>query len=168
MRVLRLGLGRRRQPLQPLSRHRPGGERCRVSSAPIKPSNVGSLSGLEKLQLETPFYKPQGTNRYAGPALPPNGRPDTVAGLEKLDERLIRLAFGGRPEGHNAPPLETYTTTASEHGDVVRATEEYVRWFRRTYSISGPEDRVGLPTPSPSSEGMGRKPSRWRQNDIAP
>ena len=126
-----------------------------MTSAPIKPSTAGSLSGLEKLQLETPSYRPRGTNRYDGPALPPNGRPDTVAGLEKLDERLIRLAFGGRPEGHNAPPLETYTTSATEHGDVVRATEEYVRWFRRTYSAAGPEDRLSKPTPRPSIKGVG-------------
>ena len=126
-----------------------------MTSAPIKPSTAGSLSGLEKLQLETPSYRPRGTNRYDGPALPPNGRPDTVAGLEKLDERLIRLAFGGRPEGHNAPPLETYTTTATEHGDVVRATEEYVRWFRRTYPASGPEDRVSRAPFSPSPKGEG-------------
>ena len=139
-----------------------------MTSAPTKPSTAGSLSGLEKLQVETPSYRPRGTNRYDGPALPPNGRPDTVPGLEKLDERLIRLAFGGRPEGHNAPPLETYTTTATEHGDVVRATEEYVRWFRRTYSAAGPEDRVSQPSPRPSVEGEGGTPNRWRQNEIAP
>ena len=139
-----------------------------MTSAPTKPSTAGSLSGLEKLQLETPSYRPRGTNRYDGPALPPNGRPDTVQGLEKLDERLIRLAFGGRPEGHNAPPLETYTTTASEHGDVVRATEEYVRWFRRTYPAAGSEDRVSRPAPSPSVEGEGGATNRWRQNEIAP
>ena len=139
-----------------------------MTSAPTKPSTAGSLSGLEKLQLETPSYRPRGTNRYDGPALPPNGRPDTVAGLEKLDERLIRLAFGGRPEGHNAPPLETYTTTATEHGDVVRATEEYVRWFRRTYPAAGPEDRVSRKASSPPAEGEGGTPNRWRQNEIAP
>ena len=139
-----------------------------MTSAPTKPLTAGSLSGLEKLQLETPSYRPRGTNRYDGPALPPNGRPDTVAGLEKLDERLIRLAFGGRPEGHNSPPMEAYTTTPTEHGDVVRATEEYVRWFRRTYPAAGPEDRVSQPSPRPPSEGDGGTPNRWRQNEIAP
>ena len=126
-----------------------------MTSALIKPSTAGSLSGLEKLQLETPSYRPRGTNRYVGPALPPDGRPDTPPGLEKLNERLERLAFGGRPEGHDSPPLETYTTTATEHGDVVRATEEYVRWFRRTYSVTGPEDRVSKPSPRSPSEGVG-------------
>ena len=126
-----------------------------MTSAPIKPSTAGSLSGFEKLQRETPSYRPRGTNRYDGPALPPGGRPDTIPGLEKLNERLERLAFGGRPEGHDAPPLETYTTEASEHGDVVRATEEYVRWFRRTYPASGPEDRVSQPSSRPAAEGVG-------------
>ena len=130
-----------------------------MTSTPIKPSTGGSLSGLEKLRLETPSYRPRGTNRYDGPALPPGGRPDTPPGLEKLNERLERLAFGGRPEGHDAPPLETYTTTATEHGDVVRATEEYVRWFRRTYSVTGPEDRVSKPSSRTPSEGVGGKAS---------
>ena len=128
-----------------------------MTSAPIKPLTAGSLSGLEKLRLETPSYRPRGTNRYDGPALPPGGRPDTLPGLEKLNERLERLAFGGRPEGHDAPPLETYTTTSTEHGDVVRATEEYVRWFRRTYSVAGSEDRVSEPAPRPTPKGVGGK-----------
>ena len=105
-------------------------------------------------------YVPAGTRRLDGPALPPGGRPDTVAGLEKLNERLERLAFGRRPEGHDAPPLETYTTTATEHGDVVRATQEYVRWFHRTYPAAGPEDRASQPTPRPSSQGVGGKASK--------
>ena len=126
-----------------------------MTSTPTSPSTVGSLSGLEKLRLETASYRPRGTNRYDGPALPPGGRPDTVQGLEKLNERLERLAFGRRPEGHDAPPLETYTTTPTEHGDVVRATPEYVRWFHRTYPAAGPEDRARMPSPRPSSEGYG-------------
>ena len=102
-------------------------------------------------------YVPAGTHRLEGPALPPNGTLTPTSSLEKLNERLERLAFGGRPEGHDAPPLETYTTTPTEHGDVVRATQEYVRWFHRTYPAAGPENRVSQPTPRPSSEGVGRK-----------
>ena len=100
-------------------------------------------------------YVPAGTRRLDGPALPPGGRPDTVAGLEKLNERLERLAFGGRPQGHDAPPLETYTTTASEHGDLVRATPEFVRWFHRTYPAAGPEDRARVQAPGPDPQGYG-------------
>jgi hypothetical protein len=142
-----------------------------VTSAPINASALGSLSGKDALEHGTPTYRPRNTNRYDGPALPPNGSPEPQVGLERLNERLERLAFGGRPEGHNAPPLETYTTSPTEHGDVVRATEEYVRWFRRTYPASGPEDRVSQPSPRPSSEGDGGAesvPGRWKQNDIAP
>ena len=139
-----------------------------MTSAPTKPSTGGSLKGLEKLQLETPIYKGSSTSRLEGPALPPNGSPNTVQGLEKLNERLERLAFGGRPKGHDAPPLETYTTTPSEHGDVVRATPEYVRWFHRTYPAAGPEDRACVSSPRLTPEGVGGAPNRWRQNEIAP
>ena len=104
-------------------------------------------------------YVTAGTRRLDGPALPPGGSPDTTPGLEKLDERLIQLAFGRRPEGHDAPPLETYTVTPTEHGDVVRATPEYVRWFHRTYPAAGPEDRVSQPAPRPAPEGVGGKES---------
>ena len=93
--------------------------------------------------------------RLEGPALPPNGTPTRTRSLEKLNERLEHLAFGRRPEGFDPPPLETYTTTATEYGDVVRATEEYVRWFRRTYSVTGPEDRVSQPAPRPAAQSYG-------------
>ena len=126
-----------------------------MTSAPTNPSTAGSLSGLEKLQLETPSYKPSGTHRLEGPALPPHGKPDAPPSLERLNERLERLAFGRRPEGHDAPPLETYTTTPTEHGDVVRATPEYIRWFHRTYPAAGPEDCARLPAPRSSTEGYG-------------
>ena len=139
-----------------------------MTSAPIKPSTPGSLSGLERLRVETPIYKALGTSRLEGPALPPNGTPTPISSLERLNERLERLAFGGRPQGHDAPPLETYTTTATEHGDVVRATPEYVRWFHRTYPAAGPEDRTRIPAPRPTPQGVGGEKSRWTQNDLAP
>ena len=77
--------------------------------------------------------------------------------LENLDERLIRLAFPP-PElaGLDRPPLETYTTTPTAHGDVVSATPEYRAWFRRTYPAAGPEDCARLPTPRPTHQGVGR------------
>ena len=106
--------------------------------------------------------------RLDGPALPPGGTPDVIPSLERLNERLERLAFGRRPEGHDSPPLETYTTTATEHGDMVRATEEYVRWFQRAYPAAGPEDRVSQPTPRPSPKGDGRKASALARFKPAP
>ena len=136
-----------------------------MTSAPINASALGLLSGKDALELGTPTYRPRNTNRYDGPALPPNGSPEPRVGLERLNERLERLAYGGRPEGHDAPPLETYTVTATEYGDVVRATEEYVRWFRRTYPAAGSEDRVSKPSPRPSSEGVGGEAKRQGQLD---
>ena len=100
-------------------------------------------------------YKPKGCSRYTGAPLPPNGTPIPTHSLENLSERLERLAFGGRPEGFNAPPLETYTVTPAEHGDVVRATPEYIRWFLRAYPAAGPENRLGRATPRPDPEGVG-------------
>ena len=124
-------------------------------SAPINASALGSPSGKDALEHGTPTYRPRNTNRYDGPALPPNGTPTPTTSLENINERLERLAFGRRPEGHNAPPLETYTTTPTEHGDVVRATPEYVRWFRRAYPAAGPGDAVEMPAPRPDPEGYG-------------
>ena len=76
--------------------------------------------------------------------------------LENLDERLIRLAFPP-PElaGLDRPPLETYTTTPTAHGDVVRATPDYVAWFRRTYPAAGPEDRARVSPPGPAPQRYG-------------
>ena len=102
-------------------------------------------------------YKPKGCSRYTGAPLPPNGTPIPTVSLERLNERLEALAFGARPERHNAPPLETYTTTASEHGDVVRATPEYIRWFLRAYPAAGPENRLSRATSSSAVEGVGGK-----------
>ena len=101
------------------------------------------------------WYCAVDTRRSEGPPLPPNGTPTRTPSLERLNERLERLAFGGRPEGHDAPPLETYTTTATEHGDVVRATPEYVRWFHRAYPASGSEDRVSQSSPRPTPQRYG-------------
>ena len=145
----------RRQPLQPEPWFHRLEEPCRVTSTPINASVLGSLSGKDALEHGTSTYRPRSTNRYDGPALPPNGTPTPTTSLENINERLERLAFGRRPEGHNAPPLETYTTTPTEHGDVVRATPEYVRWFRRAYPAAGPGDAAEVPAARPDPEGYG-------------
>ena len=115
----------------------------------------GSETGADVLEHGSATYKPKGCSRYIGAPLPPNGTPIPTHSLENLSERLERLAFGGRPEGHNAPPMETYTTTSTEHGDVVSATPEYIRWFLRAYPGAGPENRLGrAPSRSPAP-GLG-------------
>jgi hypothetical protein len=146
---------RRRQPLQPLAARGPGGGACRVISTPSSNTSSGLRGDSAGTYLSNGKYCAAGINRLDGPALPPHGKPDVYPSLERLNERLERLAFGRRPEGHEAPPLATYTTTSTEYGELVRATEEYVRWFRRTYPAAGPEDRVSQPTPCPSPEGYG-------------
>ena len=60
-------------------------------------------------------------------------------------------------DGQKRPPVETYTCTTTQHGDVVRATPEYVRWFRRTYPAAGPEDRARVSPLSSPFGGLGEK-----------
>ena len=136
-----------------------------MTSTPISASVLGTRSGKDALLHGTPTYRPKSTNRYDGPALPPNGTPEPRKGLEDLNERLERLAFGRRPEGHDAPPLETYTTTPSAHGDVVSATEEYRRWFRRTYPAARPADTACVPAPGAPAEGIRGAEPRFKQNE---
>ena len=114
-----------------------------------------SETGADVLRNGNATYKPRDCSRYTGAPLPPNGTPIPTRSLENLSERLERLAFGGRPEGYNAPPLETYTTTTTENGDVVRATPEYIRWFLRAYPAAGPENRLSRAPSRPDPEGMG-------------
>ena len=117
-------------------------------------SGADSIGALA-LRHGSSIYGPKDCKRYDGPPLPPHGTPTATPSLERLNERLERLAFGRRPEGHNAPPLETYTSTPTEHGDVVRATPEYVRWFRRAYPAAGPGDPAEVPAARPDPEGYG-------------
>ena len=122
------------------------------------PTSGADSIGRLALELGSSIYGPKDCRRYDGPPLPPHGTPTVTPSLERLNERLERLAFGGRPDGHNAPPLETYTVTPTEHGDVVRATPEYVRWFHRAYPAAGPEDRARVQAPGSDPQGKGRGP----------
>jgi len=74
--------------------------------------------------------------------------------INDLYARLERLAFADLG-GQDRPPLETYTVTPTSHGDVCRATPDYVRWFLRAYPAAGREDRARLQAPSPSPKGLG-------------
>ena len=119
------------------------------SSAPEEHASV--------LDTGSAIYKPRGCKRYTGAALPPEMALPQAKTLEKLDERLERLRFGPRLEGHNPPPLEAYTVTPAENGDVVSATQAYRDWFLRAYPAAGPENSVSRPAPGPASKGVGRK-----------
>ena len=148
----------RRQPVQPRpSVHGLGGA-CRLNShfsTDDSTSFPGSRDGADALLLGSSTYKPKGCSRYTGAALPPDGTPTPSVSLERLNERLERLAFGARPDGSNAPPLETYTVTTTENGDVYHATDEYIRWFQRAYPAAGGTDRLSRATPRPPAEGNG-------------
>ena len=134
------------------------GGTCQLNSPSLTANSTfsrGSETGADVLRHGSATYKPKGCSRYTGAALPPDGTPTPTHSLANLNERLIRLAFGAKPEGHNAPPLETYTTTTTEHGDVVSATPEYIRWFLRAYPGAGSENRLSrAPSRSPA-EGLG-------------
>ena len=82
-------------------------------------------------------------------------------GIHDLHHRLEQLAF--TPRDKNAPPLETYTTTSTEHGIVFHATPEFIRWFRRTYSIAGHENSARLPAPGAPNKGVGGTSERMSQ-----
>ena len=138
------------------------GGTCQLNSLSSTTSSTllhGSETGADVLLHGDATYKPKGCLRFTGAAPGPGFTPSNTASLENLNERLERLAFGRRPEGHNAPPLETYTTTAAENGDVVRATPEYIRWFLRAYPAAGPENRLSRATPRSPVEGVGGKQS---------
>jgi len=135
------------------------GGTCQLNSpfpTTVSTFSHGSETGADVLVHGSATYKPKECSRYTGAALPPNGTPTPIASLERLHERLERLAFGARPDGSNAPPLETYTTTTAEHGDVYRATDEYVRWFHAAYPKAGGTDRLSRRSSRLPSEGVGR------------
>ena len=101
-----------------------------------------------------------GSKRLEGPIQPlPTGNGiETEAGIYDFAGRLERLAFPPAPTpGAERPPLETYTTTPGPHGDVVSATPEYIRWFRRTYPAAGRADSSGLQASCAAPEGARRQ-----------
>ena len=134
------------------------GGTCQLNSPSLtanSTSSRGSETGADVLEHGSATYKPKGCWRYTGAALPPDGTLTPTNSLENLSERLERLAFGTKPVGFNAPPLETFTTTTSEHGDVYRATDEYVRWFHAQYPKAGTTDRLSRRTSGSPTKGVG-------------
>ena len=98
-------------------------------------------------RCSTPTRSSNGSGRAGGDAFSPSG------GTDDLFERLARLAVTERPAG--APPMETYSTTPGPYGDVVSATPEYVRWFRRTYPAAGRADSARVSPPGAAAQGAG-------------
>ena len=148
----------RRQLIQSQSSRNSLGGACRLNShfsTDGSTSFPGSRDGADALLLGSSTYKPKECSRYTGAALPPGGTPTPSVSLERLSERLEHLAFGARPDRSNAPPLETYTTTTTEHGEVYRATDEYVRWFLSSYPKAGGENRLSRRGAGRTSQDMG-------------
>lgn len=87
---------------------------------------------------------------------------------DDLFERLARLATTEPPEGR--PPLETYTTTPTEHGELYRATDEFRRWMRSRYRGYGVGDHAAVtpPSPPPKAERGKDEPGGKLKHFLAP
>jgi hypothetical protein len=88
-----------------------------------------------------------------------------IHGIRHLEERLERLAFPAEEVlAEGRAPLETYTVTSGEHGDVYRATDAYVAWLGSRIPGYGGVDRVTRAPSRPSAEEVGGIPggkSAW-------
>ena len=84
--------------------------------------------------------------------------PTTSTGLTRCtsDDFLERLAIlATTPRGPDSAPLETYTTTSTEHGEIYKASREYVDWLRRKIPGYGVEGEVRRSTPGSTASGEG-------------
>ena len=76
-----------------------------------------------------------------------------IHGIRHLDERLERLAFPTTEDLQQVrAPIETYTVTPGEYGDVVRATPEFIAFMRSRVGGYGGDDPVTR-APARSSSG---------------
>ena len=75
---------------------------------------------------------------------------------DDLFERIARLATTERPA--DAAPLVTYTTEAGPHGDVVKATPEFIAYMRRKVDGYGVESPCHRPVPDRPAQGAGGEP----------
>jgi len=77
-------------------------------------------------------------------------------GIYDLEGRLERLAFPSEEVlARGRAPLETYTTETSEHGDVYRATPEFIEWLGSRIPGYGALDRIPRVPPRPAHKAMG-------------
>ena len=78
------------------------------------------------------------------------GAPNPTKATSIYDCIEKAIGYGLEPpvyEGAARPPMETYTTTATEGGTIYRATDQYVLWYRNTYGFDKTPDR-GVPRPT--------------------
>ena len=120
------------------------------------------------------------TDRCSIPTRTLNGPPGPGGDASSLYDVIERaIGYGIEPpapaDTGDRPPLVTYETTPGPYGDVVRATDAYVAWFRRTHCLEGGEDRVSQPRTDPPNKEVGGTDSgalvrrgRYQQNDLAP
>lgn len=97
-----------------------------------------------------------------------SGLTAVAKGLEDLDDRLIHLAHAER--GADAPPIDLYRTTPTEHGEVVTATPEFVAYMRRKFPGYGVGVHGSLPAPRREGApvGRGEAPKQPRYQRRAP
>jgi len=101
-------------------------------------------------------FAPKDCRRVSGPHTPPPGTPTPIHGIRHLEERLERLAFPAEEVLANGrAPLETYTITSSEHGDIYRATSAYVEWLGSRVPGYGAERRIPGPPTRPTDQKVG-------------
>ena len=113
------------------------------------------------------FLTSSGESSTNAAMTPGGGTPDEAVGSpsrltalgeasDDLFERLARLATTEPPEGR--PPLETYTTTATAHGDVYRATDDFRRFMRSRYPGYGVGDHSSVRAPGSVAASLGGTP----------
>ena len=108
-----------------------------------------------------------GSMRLEGPASIPTDPTETTGpgGIYDLEGRLERLAFPSEEVlKQDRAPLETYTTTSTEHGDIYRATDAYVAWLRTRVPGYGADGRCPGPPTRPTNQEVGGTPggkSAW-------
>ena len=118
------------------------------------------------------FTTISGESSTSAAMTPSGGTPAGVAGsstsltslLAGIDDRLIHLAHAER--GADAPPIDLYRTTATEHGELVTATPEFVAYMRRKFSGYGVGVHGSLSAPGRQDPpvGGGEGKPRFKQH----
>ena len=145
----------------------PGGGRCLTSPSTTTGSTSSRVSkgkGAKSRPIADGFA-PSDCRRVSGPHPAPSGTPTPIHGIRHLEERLERLAFPSEEVlRQDRAPLETYTTTSTEHGDIYRATDAYVAWLGTRVPGYGAERRCAGPPTRPTNQEDGGTPggkSAW-------